>query len=197
MLPVICYSTSKHPPSHSLTHTLTVSVLALPQSLHLLYSFILLLSNHLGAVKFVSLHSGIIFYHSLFLFIETFRTFFVYCKFPYITILACTWLTPHPCLLSSFREVEEELEVVWQAATRENQQMRETLFDTKLIASLNSWPPDEATTSTRHQPHSSGPLLFTSHQSPGVQRKAIFKSDSDHQNNSLDEKHKNGLDFYC
>ncbi|XP_044055591.1 centrosomal protein of 89 kDa isoform X3 [Siniperca chuatsi] len=113
-------------------------------------------------------------------------------------------------LLQSKREVEEELEVVWQAATRENQQMRETLLDSKLTANLHGgavshsaspgWPsqaPDEATTSTLHPPHSSGPLLFTSHQSPGLQRRSIFKSDSDHQNNSLDEKHKHGLDFYC
>ncbi|KAM9366162.1 centrosomal protein of 89 kDa [Symphorus nematophorus] len=91
-------------------------------------------------------------------------------------------------LLQSKREVEEELEVVWQAATRENQQMKETLLDSKLTANLHNWvisgsaspgfqAPDETTTST--------------------QRRAIFKSDSDHQNNSLDEKHKHGLDFYC
>ncbi|XP_035538101.1 centrosomal protein of 89 kDa [Morone saxatilis] len=109
-------------------------------------------------------------------------------------------------LLQSKREVEEELEVVWQAATRENQQMRETLLDSKLTAKLFSssaspdWPsqaPEEATTSTQYQPHSSGPPLFTSHQSPGLQRRAMFKSDTDYQNNSLDEKHKHGLDFYC
>lgn len=91
--------------------------------------------------------------------------------------------------------MEEELEVVWQAAARENQQMKETLFDSKLIADLHSWPPDEETTSP--QPHSSRPLLFTSPQSPGVQRKAICLSDSPPHNISLDEKQKNGLDFYC
>ncbi|TDH16677.1 hypothetical protein EPR50_G00000350 [Perca flavescens] len=41
-------------------------------------------------------------------------------------------------LLQSKREVEEELEVVWQAATRENQQMRETLLDSGLTADLHS-----------------------------------------------------------
>ncbi|XP_038126920.1 centrosomal protein of 89 kDa isoform X3 [Cyprinodon tularosa] len=40
-------------------------------------------------------------------------------------------------LLQSKREVEEELEVVWQAATRENQQMRETLLDTKVNIGLD------------------------------------------------------------
>ncbi|XP_034385460.1 centrosomal protein of 89 kDa [Cyclopterus lumpus] len=108
-------------------------------------------------------------------------------------------------LLQSKREVEEELEVVWQTATRENQQMRETLLDSMLSADLHgsaapgrpSQAPDEATAATQHQTHSSGPLALTSHQSPGHQRRSIFKSDSDHQNNPLDERHKHGLDFYC
>ncbi|XP_073320959.1 centrosomal protein of 89 kDa [Pagrus major] len=64
-------------------------------------------------------------------------------------------------LLQSKREIEEELEVVWQAATRENQQMKETLLDSKLTTDLHGLP------------------------------------DSEHQYNSLDEKHKHGLDFYC
>ncbi|XP_032416977.1 centrosomal protein of 89 kDa isoform X2 [Xiphophorus hellerii] len=42
-------------------------------------------------------------------------------------------------LLQSKRDVEEELEVVWQAATQENQQMRETLLDTKLSGALSAW----------------------------------------------------------
>uniref|UniRef100_UPI0037E7A0F6 centrosomal protein of 89 kDa n=1 Tax=Semicossyphus pulcher TaxID=241346 RepID=UPI0037E7A0F6 len=110
-------------------------------------------------------------------------------------------------LLQSKREVEEELEVVWQAATRENQQMRETLIDPKLTANLHSWAvssscppgwlpqaPDEADTSDQHPPHSSEPLHSPSHQR---QKRPVFKSDSDSQNNSLDEKHMHGLDFYC
>ncbi|XP_075934202.1 centrosomal protein of 89 kDa [Anarhichas minor] len=108
-------------------------------------------------------------------------------------------------LLQSKREVEEELEVVWQAASRENQQMRETLLDSMLTADHHgsaspgrpSQAPDEATAATQHQTHSSGPLVFTSYQSPGLQGRSIFKSDSDHQNNPLDERHKHGLDFYC
>ncbi|XP_026234953.1 centrosomal protein of 89 kDa [Anabas testudineus] len=93
-------------------------------------------------------------------------------------------------LLQSKREVEEEMEVVWQAATRENHQMKEALWDSRLAADLHSWAlcdrtaprwpnkaPDETTSSMQNQP--------------------IFITDSDHQNNSLDEKHKHGLDYYC
>ncbi|XP_078140421.1 centrosomal protein of 89 kDa [Centroberyx gerrardi] len=121
-------------------------------------------------------------------------------------------------LLQYKREVEEELEVVWQAATRENQQMRETLLDSSPSGELHgrailcgaspSWPShtavEEITTSPQLRPHSSGPPLFTSCQSrslpsapPGLQRGSIFESDSDHQNNSLEERQKHGLDFYC
>lgn len=117
----------------------------------------------------------------------------------------------HLFVLSLFlREVEEELEVVWQAATRENHQIKEALLDSRLTADLHSlalscsaspgWPyraPDGTTSSVQNQPHSSGPAPFTSDQSPGLQRKYIFISDSDHRNNSSDEKHKHGLDFYC
>ncbi|KAI4830247.1 hypothetical protein KUCAC02_001893 [Chaenocephalus aceratus] len=100
------------------------------------------------------------------------------------------------------KEIEEELEVVWQAATRENQQIRDTLLDLRPSVDLSSiaWPSpaqDEANTSARRQEQSSSPLLFTSHESPGLQRRSIFKSDSGHQNTSLDEKHKHGLDYYC
>ncbi|XP_008296140.1 centrosomal protein of 89 kDa [Stegastes partitus] len=62
-------------------------------------------------------------------------------------------------LLQSKRDVEEELEVVWQAATRENQQMRETLMDSKLTGDLGGnispgWPAEvsnEYTKSAQHQ----------------------------------------------
>lgn len=102
------------------------------------------------------------------------------------------------CLCTS-REVEEELEVVWQAATRENQQIKETLLDAKITANhhiravsgsaspgWHSQNADEDTTSTQHKPHS-----------PELQRRATFKSVLDHQNSSLDEKQKYGLDYYC
>uniref|UniRef100_A0A3Q3LRG4 Centrosomal protein 89 n=1 Tax=Mastacembelus armatus TaxID=205130 RepID=A0A3Q3LRG4_9TELE len=111
-------------------------------------------------------------------------------------------------LLQSKREVEEELEVVWQAATRENQNMKEALADMRLNVDLHGWAvsdgaslawtsqaPDETT--LYHQNHGSVSPHFAAHQSPGLQRRSINISDSDHQNNSLDEKHKHGLDFYC
>ncbi|XP_029987051.1 centrosomal protein of 89 kDa [Sphaeramia orbicularis] len=41
-------------------------------------------------------------------------------------------------LLQSKREVEEELEVVWQAATRENQQMKDILVDPKFSLDLHN-----------------------------------------------------------
>ncbi|XP_037339325.1 centrosomal protein of 89 kDa isoform X1 [Pungitius pungitius] len=96
-------------------------------------------------------------------------------------------------LLQSKREVEEELEVLWQAATRENQQMRDTLTADLHGSSSPGRPPQAPEAPTI----SAGPLVFTSHQSPGPLRRSISKSDSDHQNNSLDERHKHGLDFYC
>ncbi|XP_074523232.1 centrosomal protein of 89 kDa [Halichoeres trimaculatus] len=98
-------------------------------------------------------------------------------------------------LLQSKREMEEELEVVWQAATRENQKMKETLLDSTLTTNLYS--PDEATTSNQQQARSSDPLLFNPPQSPGLQKRLMFTPDSDNLNNSSEEKQKHGLDFYC
>ncbi|XP_035992166.1 centrosomal protein of 89 kDa isoform X4 [Fundulus heteroclitus] len=76
-------------------------------------------------------------------------------------------------LLQSKRDVEEELEVVWQAATRENQQMRKTLMDTKLGGDLSGWglsatsPPD------------------------------VPAQTSEETAKSSQLQHKHGLDFYC
>ncbi|XP_061921930.1 centrosomal protein of 89 kDa-like [Entelurus aequoreus] len=42
-------------------------------------------------------------------------------------------------LLQSKRAVEEELEVVWQAATRENQHIKDTLWDSRPIGDLLEW----------------------------------------------------------
>lgn len=120
-----------------------------------------------------------------------------------LKILLCEHICLHLTAVAShfspllFREIEEELEMVWQAATRENQQMKATLFDSKVNANLHSWRSDEAVISPKHQPHGSEPLIFTSNQSPGLQKRAVLKSGSDDQNNALDETHKNGLDFYC
>ncbi|XP_069390605.1 centrosomal protein of 89 kDa isoform X2 [Paralichthys olivaceus] len=86
-------------------------------------------------------------------------------------------------LLQSKREVEEELEVVWQAAIRENQQMNETLLHSKLTEDVHGlpvstraspvWPPQalvETTSPTRHQPRSFGSPLMSSDRSPALQR---------------------------
>ncbi|XP_056134740.1 centrosomal protein of 89 kDa [Lampris incognitus] len=97
-------------------------------------------------------------------------------------------------LLQHRRKVEEELEVVWQAATRENQRMKETLQSTSPSCPLQ--PPEEFTVSpllhldaTWWPPLSTGPL--------GLQRSPMFESDSDqNQNNSSDESEKQGLEFY-
>uniref|UniRef100_A0A1A8JCP7 Centrosomal protein 89 n=1 Tax=Nothobranchius kuhntae TaxID=321403 RepID=A0A1A8JCP7_NOTKU len=42
-------------------------------------------------------------------------------------------------LLQSKRELEEELKVVWQVASRENQHMKETLLDSKVTCNLHGW----------------------------------------------------------
>lgn len=96
-------------------------------------------------------------------------------------------------LLQSKRDVEMELEVVWQAATRENQQIKDCFLNSKLSGGLDSHPPaDEALTSSRHQQHLANSLTFTSHPKSVFQTEALFKMDA-----PLDEKQKNGLDFYC
>uniref|UniRef100_A0A3P9L7I0 Centrosomal protein 89 n=1 Tax=Oryzias latipes TaxID=8090 RepID=A0A3P9L7I0_ORYLA len=68
-------------------------------------------------------------------------------------------------LLQSKREVEEELEMLWQAATRENRVMRETLVESETTRDLQGWTsgdgaspgctspaPDEAPSSSQHPP---------------------------------------------
>ncbi|CAG5851542.1 unnamed protein product, partial [Menidia menidia] len=76
-------------------------------------------------------------------------------------------------LLQSKREIEEELEAVWQAATRENQQMRETMLGSKLTEDPHCWE-----------------LCGTaSHGSPARA--------SDESPSSPRHQHKHGLDFYC
>lgn len=101
------------------------------------------------------------------------------------------------CLLSCpgrCREVEEELEVVWQAATRENQHMKDTLLDSSgwalsgsAAASRPSQALNETVTPTQHHLHKSP--LFTSRGSPELQGRSAD------QNNTVDEKQR--LDYYC
>ncbi|KAL0977984.1 hypothetical protein UPYG_G00164320 [Umbra pygmaea] len=72
-------------------------------------------------------------------------------------------------VLQQKRQVEGELEVVWEAATRENQKIRKSLHGTSSKSSIR-------------------PLL---------QHSPMFESDSDQrQNPSSDESEKNAMDFY-
>lgn len=83
--------------------------------------------------------------------------------------------------------------MVWQAATRENQRMKDCLLNSKLSGGLDSYPPaDEALTSSRHQQQHISPLPLTFLPNSAFQTEAMFKMDT-----PLDEKQKNGLDFYC
>ncbi|KAM9860591.1 centrosomal protein of 89 kDa [Aulostomus maculatus] len=110
-------------------------------------------------------------------------------------------------LLQSKREVEEELEVVWQAASRENQQMKEALLDSRLSGDIlvqvlsgsagpgwSSRAPNDTHTWTEHDPPA--PLLGCP-RSPGLQGKCLFKFDSDGPDTACDERQSHGLDFYC
>ncbi|XP_045545734.1 centrosomal protein of 89 kDa isoform X1 [Salmo salar] len=123
-------------------------------------------------------------------------------------------------VLQQKREVEGELEVVWEAATRENQRIRETLQDSSpSLPSLSparvhhgkglsdgpspSWlshPQDEVFYPRPHPDSSGPPPCVSSPQSggrPGLHHSPMFESDSDqHQNPSSDESEKNGMDFY-
>uniref|UniRef100_A0A8K9XGV3 Centrosomal protein 89 n=1 Tax=Oncorhynchus mykiss TaxID=8022 RepID=A0A8K9XGV3_ONCMY len=123
-------------------------------------------------------------------------------------------------VLQQKREVEGELEVVWEAATRENQRIRETLQDSSpSLPSLSparvhhgrglndgpspSWlshPQDEVFYPRPHPDSSGPPPCISSPQSggrPGLHHSPMFESDSDqHQNPSSDESEKNGMDFY-
>lgn len=86
-----------------------------------------------------------------------------------------------PLILSpACREVDEELEVVWQAATRDKHSFQESLLDSKLLS---------------RSPHGYG-ALSTSAESPDLQTRTSLKCDSQ-RCSSLDEMKKNGMDFYC
>ncbi|KAK6293994.1 hypothetical protein J4Q44_G00348240 [Coregonus suidteri] len=121
-------------------------------------------------------------------------------------------------VLQQKREVEGELEVVWGAATRENQRIRETLQDSSPPlpslsparghhgSGLSDGPSPGGSPTPRGEvfsprPHpDSRPPFTSSPQSagrPGLHRSPMFESDSDqHQNPSSDESEKNGMDFY-
>ncbi|KAJ7999351.1 hypothetical protein DPEC_G00193500 [Dallia pectoralis] len=116
-------------------------------------------------------------------------------------------------VLQQKREVEGELEVVWEATTRENQMIRESLQDSsparghqdrgqsnRVSRTCLSDPQGELFFIQLLPNSSDPPLHTTSPQSRGLvglQRSPMLDSDSDqHQNPSSDESEKNAMDFY-
>uniref|UniRef100_A0A4W4GIU8 Centrosomal protein 89 n=1 Tax=Electrophorus electricus TaxID=8005 RepID=A0A4W4GIU8_ELEEL len=105
--------------------------------------------------------------------------------------------------LQQKREVENELEVMWEATTRESRHLRDAV--TPALAPGSSLSPawKLCVQDSLHQvgqPASTAPPAFCSKQNSfplPLQRSPMFESDSDqHQNPSSDESEKNGLDFY-
>lgn len=120
-------------------------------------------------------------------------------------------------VLQQKREVEGELEIVWQSATRENKRMKDTLFDS--FCQSNALNLEEASGFRARSPRSAHgkqnmgaayPLELLevnsafavstpirSKPKQGMQKSPMFESDSDQQQiPSSDESEKNGLEFY-
>ncbi|XP_033898281.2 centrosomal protein of 89 kDa isoform X1 [Acipenser ruthenus] len=120
-------------------------------------------------------------------------------------------------VLQQKREVEGELEIVWQSATRENKRMKDTLFDS--FCQSNALNLEEASgfrarsLRSAHGKQNMGaayPLELLevnsafavstpirSKPKQGMQKSPMFESDSDQQQiPSSDESEKNGLEFY-
>ncbi|MGH0147396.1 UNVERIFIED_CONTAM: hypothetical protein FKN15_059804 [Acipenser sinensis] len=120
------------------------------------------------------------------------------------------------------REMEGELEIVWQSASRENKRMKDTLFDTFCqsdalnLEEASGEPCSRAAFRARNSAHGkqnmgaaypmellevnsafavSTPVRSKPKQ--GMQKSPMFESDSDQQQiPSSDESEKNGLEFY-
>ncbi|XP_073668745.1 centrosomal protein of 89 kDa isoform X1 [Paramisgurnus dabryanus] len=109
--------------------------------------------------------------------------------------------------LQQKREVEGELEVVWEATTKESQRLREVVLRKRSLSPATMAPVLRSTfsQSPARIPHvedhlsSTVPPLFTSRQNCDpypVHSSPMFESDSDqHQNPSSDESEKNRQDF--
>ncbi|XP_035376778.1 centrosomal protein of 89 kDa isoform X3 [Electrophorus electricus] len=120
--------------------------------------------------------------------------------------------------LQQKREVENELEVMWEATTRESRHLQSMVTGSRRVGrslSRDAVTPALAPGSSLSpawklcvqdslhqvgQPASTAPPAFCSKQNSfplPLQRSPMFESDSDqHQNPSSDESEKNGLDFY-
>ncbi|MGH0116281.1 UNVERIFIED_CONTAM: hypothetical protein FKN15_003461 [Acipenser sinensis] len=120
-------------------------------------------------------------------------------------------------VLQQKREVEGELEIVWQSATRENKRMKDTFFDS--FCQSNALNLEEASGFRARSPRSAHGKQNTGAAYPlellevnsafavstpirskpkqGMQKSPMFESDSDQQQiPSSDESEKNGLEFY-
>lgn len=98
------------------------------------------------------------------------------------------------------REVENELEAVWEAAARENQHLQDIVMS-KVDVLLNphdsplslAWKPQETFNQACHLSNTMSPTFIKIPK----QSSAMFKSDSQqHHNLSSDESERNGLDYY-
>ncbi|KAK1802174.1 hypothetical protein P4O66_021848 [Electrophorus voltai] len=120
--------------------------------------------------------------------------------------------------VAQLREVENELEVMWEATTRESRHLQSMVTGSRRVGrslSRDAVTPALAPGSSLSpawklcvqdslhqvgQPASRAPPAFCSKQNSfplPLQRSPMFESDSDqHQNPSSDESEKNGLDFY-
>ncbi|KAF5895568.1 centrosomal protein of 89 kDa isoform X1, partial [Clarias magur] len=102
--------------------------------------------------------------------------------------------------LQQKREVENELEVVWEAAARENQHLQDIVMSKGDVLSSPhdsrlslAWKPQHNPNKACHLSSTASPkFIMTPKQSS-----AIFNHDSQqHHNLSSDESERNGLDFY-
>ncbi|XP_023701360.2 centrosomal protein of 89 kDa isoform X1 [Paramormyrops kingsleyae] len=109
-------------------------------------------------------------------------------------------------VLQQKREMEGELETVWEATSKENQRIKEALFQSLSWAERMPTPAEATMLNFTEGPlpgrtsRSTDLPLAASGQGrtkPLLQRSPMFESDSDHPHNqSSDEGEKNCLDFY-
>ncbi|XP_060715668.1 centrosomal protein of 89 kDa [Tachysurus vachellii] len=101
--------------------------------------------------------------------------------------------------LQQKREVENELEVVWEAAAKENQHLQDIVLGkvNVLLSPHDSrlsvdWKPQEDLNPAGHLNSTISPIFSMK----PYQSSAMFKPDPQYHNLSFDESERNGLDFY-